>query len=371
MTTQQGLSMSSKTPLNVLLYNRIKATFKHVRLGNEGEKQDRQKRKDFLTGKEVVDIKNWGEYYAVCCPFCNDTRFRCLINHLYGTMDEFNRKQTRLAVCFNAGCTLSLKDAKAYEQLENMLTGHKLFDLTKAQVIEGSSVDIDSFRMNWPGAVTRLDKLPEDHEAVVWLKGVRDFDSKKLGSYYNVHWCYESSHALCRNRIVIPIYHNKKMVGFQTRAPYDIDWKLSNQPKYYTAKGTPKRHLIYNFGNMLKCKTAIIVEGVPSVWRGGDHFGAVLGPSVSNSQLNLITKHFSDGSCVLLMDPDLLNEDKKKVLENLKETERQLSEKLKGGCCSVWLPENTDPADFKLSFLRDYITQEAKKQGVIVDWKKR
>lgn len=359
-------------PLNFLLYNRIKATFKNVRIGNKSEKQERKKRIDFLSNKETVDIESWGESYLVCCPFCNDTRFRCVINHRYGTTDEFGRVQNRLVVCFNAGCPLALKNQNCYDKLESMLTGHKLVDLSKAEVDEGQSVDLDSFRMDWPGEVVRVDKLPKDHQAVAWLSGTRGFDVDRLGKYYNIHWCEQSKHALCRGRIIIPIYMNRKMVGFQARAPYDTNWKLSNAPKYYTAKGTPKRQLIYNLGNMVKCELAVIVEGVTSVWRGGDQYGAVLGAAVSSTQIELLCKNFKDHSCILLLDPDILKDQgKKKVLENLMKVENKLKAELAGGCCSVWLPDGTDPAEFESSFLRDYITKEASKKGVTVSWKKR
>lgn len=359
-------------PLNLLLYNRIKATFKNVKIGNANEKQERKRRVDFLTNKEKVDIHNWGETYAVCCPFCNDTRFRCLINHRYGTTDEYNRVQNRLVVCFNAGCPLALKKQECYDKLEVMLTGRKLFDLTKAEVVEGKEVDLDSFRMNWPGEVVRIDKLPQDHQAVVWLTGKRGFDVKHLGRYYNVHWCEDSSHALCRQRIIIPIYMNKKMVGFQARPPFDTNWKLANIPKYYTAKGTPKRQLIYNFGNMVKRETGVIVEGVTNVWRGGDPFGAVLGAAITSYQMELLTKNFKNQNIVLLLDPDVRKDaDKAKVLENLMETEKRLKAELEGGCCSVWLPDGTDPAEFEQAFLYNYIATEAAKQGVKVSWKKR
>jgi len=364
--------VTDNKPLNVLLYNRIKATFKNVRISHQNEKQERKLRIDFLTNREMIDIRNWGESYSVCCPFCNDTRFRCVINHRYGTVDEHNRVQSRLVVCFNAGCPLALKNPECYDRLEQMLTGRKLFDLAKAEIAVGSALNIDNFRMNWPGDVIRVDKLPDDHPATLWLAGVRGFNVKRLGTYYNVHWCDKSKHALCRDRIVIPIYMNKKMVGFQTRPPYDTDWKLASVPKYYTAKGTPKRQIIYNLGNMMKCETGIVVEGVTSVWRGGDQFGAILGSAVTPAQYDLLVKHFKDHSVVLLLDPDVFLESaKRKVLDSLMTVEKRLKSDLKGGCCSVWLPEGTDPADFDPAFLREYIANAAAEQGVTVSWRKR
>jgi hypothetical protein len=361
---------TTKNVLNLILFNRIKNTFKNVRIGNTGQKQLRKKTRDIITGRDVVKIDNWGEHYAVCCPFCNDTRFRCLISHRYGTLDEFGKKQTRLVVCFNAGCPLALKQTEVYEKLEQMLTGHKLYDLTKVSVKEGREVDVDAVRMNWPGDVVRVDKLPENHPAVVYLKS-RHFEPEHLGKFYNVHWCTKSAKVLCNEKLIVPIYHNKKMVGWQARAAYETNWKLSNIPKYFTAPGTPKRNIIYNFGNMLKCNMAVIVEGVTSVWRGGNHFGAVLGSSIFSPQIAMIAKNFH--SCILLFDPDVKEKaENEKKLKSLFEAEAELDGLLAGGCCSVWLPTGTDPAIFTdVQFLKDYITEEAKKKDVITDWGKK
>jgi hypothetical protein len=357
------MSNEEKQALNRTLYRRLHATFGNVRIRNNGEKQLRKLSTDLATGHAKPVITHPGEYYAVCCSFCSDTRFRCYINHRYGTEDELGRPQTFLATCFNAGCPLSMRDSVTYQKLEEMLTGHKLFELRKAPVREGKEIDVSKVRSTWPGEVTRIDKLPSNHESHVYLAG-RGFDPEIIGRFYNVHWCSKSDRVICQDRLIIPIYHNKMMVGWQARAAFDCDWRQSYVPKYYTAPGTPRRQILYNFGNASGYKTGIIVEGVTDVWRVGPQAVCTLGATMTIQQFK---RGFKQHNGVLLFDPDV----KEKVKEKVELIVNDLSTKLKSGFCCVNLPEGTDPGSLDRSFLRPYIAQQAAEQGVEVNWKRR
>jgi hypothetical protein len=360
------MNNEEKQALNRTLYRRIHATFGNVKIRNIGEKQQRKLSTDLATGRLKPVITHPGEYYAVCCPFCSDTRFRCYINHRYGTEDELGRPQTFLATCFNAGCPLSLKNTAIYQQLEEMLVGHKLFELRKAFVQEGKEVDVSKIRSSWPGEVTRIDKLPSNHESHIYLAG-RGFDPELIGRFYNVHWCTKSSRFICQDRLIIPIYHRKQMVGWQARAAFDCDWKQSYVPKYYTAPGTPRRQILYNFGNAVRYQTGIIVEGVTDVWRIGPQAVCTLGATMTLQQQSLFKRGFKHHNGVLLFDPDV----KDKVKEKAELLVQDLATKLKSGFCWVNLPEGTDPGSLDRAFLRPYITQQAAEQGVTVNWKLR
>jgi len=357
---------AEKNALNRALFRRCKAVFGNVRIAHSGEKQLRKSSVDLITGKPIEVITHSGEYYAVCCPFCNDTRFRCYINHRYGTDNSWGRPQLNLAICFNGGCPLSLKEAETYQKLEQMLVGHHLLDLRKVQIKEGKPVDLTKIRTSWPGKVTRIDKLPSSHEANLYLES-RGFDPEKIGRFYNVHWCYESDKYICRNRLIIPIYHDMQMVGWQARAAFETDWKKSSLPKYYTAPGTPKRNILYNLGNAEQYEVGIIVEGVTDVWRVGPQAVCTLGASLTAGQQTLFRQRFKDYAGVLVFDPDV----KDKLALKVKEIETDLNEHLKSGFCSVQLPTGTDPGSLDRAMLREYITKQAKDKGVIISWRKR
>lgn len=352
--------------LNRTLYRRLKATFGHVKVKNSGEAQTRKVVTDLLTGRKKPNILNSGEYYTVCCPFCNDTRFRLYINHRYGSDDEFGRPQVHLATCFNAGCPLQLKDSTTYQKLQDMLLGHSFVDLRKATITQGVQVDVERIRSEWPGTVVRIDQLDESHVARQYLVE-RGFDPVKIGRFYNVHWCSESTRLICREKLIIPIYLNKKMVGWQARPPFDCDWKKASYPKYYTAPGTPRKNLLYNLRNAANYRTGIITEGVTDVWRIGPQGVCTLGATLTEPQQQLFIEAFKEHAGVLLFDPDVKDQIREKVLPIV----ARMNSELKSGFCWVNLPEGKDPGSMPRKELRAYIAAQAAKKGVNVDWSKR
>jgi|TARA_R110000824_G_scaffold115066_4_gene265996 hypothetical protein len=362
------MNNEEKHALNRLLYRRIRATFKHVQIRNRGEKQIRKMTTDLVSGKPKVDISHKGEYYVVCCPCCNDTKFRCYINHVYGKDDELGRPQTHLVHCFNVGCPLESGESTAFEEVKEMLTGYNVVDLRTATVTPGKEVDVDAIRATWPGDVTRVDKLPAGHNAVVYLE-TRGFPVARLGRFYNVHFCNKSDRFFYEGNIVIPIYHRKKMVGWQLRPPYECDWKKSRVPKYYTAPGTPKKHILYNLGNAQNYQVGVIMEGVTDVWGLGPQGVCTLGAKMAASQFKLFERKFKEYAGVLLLDADL-SQKEPATYAKLAEAANELSPKLKHGFCSVTLPHG-DPGSLDRRFLRSFISEEAAKQNVTINWNRR
>lgn len=356
--------------LNPTLYNRLVATFKKVRVSHPGEMQKRKIIRNLSNSKLEMSFIQTGETYKICCPFCSDTRFRCNINYMYGQRNELGELMYHLAHCFNAGCPLSMHEKQAYAKLRDILTARNIKDLSKAAISEGKALDVDSVRTTWPGKVIRVDKLPDQHLARKYLQEDRDFDCNVIGRFYNVHWCYSSDNALCRDRLIIPIYHQKKMVGWQARPAFDTDWSSVRFPKYYTAPGTPKNHILYNLGNAVKYKTGVIVEGVTDVWRVGPAAVCTLGASFSTAQQELFLSNFRDWSGVLLYDPDI-KEKAPKIWQSMFPIVKQLNTQMANGFCSVTLPVGTDPGSLNRTILQNYIQEEAAKQKVAVNWSKR
>lgn len=355
-----------KAALNKALYRRVKATFGHVRLANKQESQQRSITTDLASGRRVAKITHPGEYYRVCCPFCPDTRFKLYINHRYGTEDEFGRQQLQLAYCFRAGCPLEKGDSATYQKLSEMLLGRTLIKLSKANISEGVKVDVDAIRANWPGKVVRIDRLGFDHPAVKYLIE-RKFDPARIGKFWNVHYCYESDKRMCKDRLIIPIYHNKKMVGWQARAAFECDWKKSRFPKYYTAPGTPRRSILYNLGNAKNYKSIVVAEGVTDVWRIGPQAVCTLGATMTAAQTDLIRNSFADHSGVLLFDPDVQD----RIADKVKPIVSALNNDLKSGFCWVNLPEGRDPGSTPRREIWNYIQTEAKNQGVDITTERR
>jgi hypothetical protein len=357
--------------LNEELYKKLKSVFKNVQIRSEGESQTSKVVTDLVTGRKRTKIINSGEYYAVCCPFCNDTKFRCWINHRYGTPDANARIQTYLATCYNAGCELMQSDPGVYQKLWKIVSGNLAVDLSKAKIKAGKEVDVDKVRFDWPGECVPLSQLPANHEAILYLLK-RKIIPERLEKFYDVRYCVNSKRQICRNRFIIPIFRNGIMVGWQARAAYDAkDWKKEFYPKYYTAKGTPRRYVFYNMDVAAKFKFGVAVEGASDVWAVGSNGIGTLGASLSVHHVNWMAKSWGDYSSVILFDPTLKDvKNGKRLVEKLKGVADVLNTKMKGGCCLVQLPDDRDPGDYMgdRKLLRHYIEESARSQNVSVDW---
>ena len=345
--------------LNKQLYLSCKQIFNYVRIQNKGESQQRQLGYDVKTNTHKAHVRYSGEYYVVSCPFCNDTRYRLYINHRFGTPDEFGRTETHLAHCFNEDC---LSDYRNREKLFDLLRGHFSFEPV---IRPGKVVDISKFTAEWPGEVTRVDKLPPDHEARHYLES-RGFSADRVGSFYNVHFCHASDRWLCKNRLIIPIYQDKKMRGWQARYVGDLDWKDPNTPpKYYTCPGTPRAQLLYNGGNASNYCTGIITEGVTDVWSVGPMAVCTFGATMTAKQQSMFIASFKNHSGVLLFDPEEMEKD------SIQRLIGHMKGKFRHGFAAVTLPDGVDPGSLERDTLRGYVAEKAAEQGCKVAWKKR
>jgi len=348
-------------PLNPALYNMLRRRFGTVKVGNQNEKQVSRYCHD-LHGNEMKDLVHPGEYYIVCCPFCSDTRFRLYINHMWGKRDERGYRNLWMAICFNETMCLGTADRRLelYEEVAEVGTSG---GLDHARIHEGKEVNLDEVYAEWPGPVTRVDHLKQSHKAYQYLVS-RDFDPRRIGPFYNVHYCHDSFRWLARQRLIIPVYSKKRMIGWQARAPRDdVRWdKDGAPPKYYTMPGTPRRMVVYNIANARRYHTGVGVEGPTDVWSFGPMSCCTLGAGMTHFQKQKITSVFKDRSFVLLWDPEEYEKEKTQKLI------RELEDAFAEGFAAVKLPKGRDPGSLDRWFMRDYVEQEAKKQGVRVSW---
>ena len=350
-------------PLNPKLYRLLKERFGHVRVSNEGVEQVGTYGFNVVEGRDELNLIEPGEYYQVCCPFCNDTKFRLYVNHMWGFMDHGSRNLW-MAICYNENCLNTIeRRARFYEMVLDTMGG-----LDGCEIRKGKEAETSEVNMDWPGPVTRVDRLPADHKAVQYLIS-RRFDPAVIGKFYNVHYCLSSFRWLAQDRLIIPIYSRKRLAGWQARYIGEINWKSDNaQPKYYTCPGTPRRKLLYNLGNAENYHTGVIVEGPTDVWSFGPMAVCTLGSTMTRQQKEAFLKRFKDRSAVLLYDPDVFKDPKK--LPSIEELISNLKNSFRKGFAVVKLPDGTDPGTLDRQFLREFVAGEAKAQGVEVSWRK-
>ena len=358
MKITQHQEATATRALNKQLYLTLVQLFGNVRVTKQGQSQLSHTTYNLESRTHRQEVSQWGENYAVSCPFCSDTRYRLHISHLFGTPDDFGKPQIHLAKCYNDdNC---LKEWTNREKLFDMVTGYLPYNpvLKPGKRQEQPS----DFVTTMPGQVIRLDKLSATHPANSYLAS-RGYNTTQLGRFYNVHYCEKSDRRLCHKRIIIPIYKDRKLRGYQARYVGEQDWKSPGSTvKYYTCPGTPVSQLLYNYGNASKYKTGVFMEGVTDVWSLGPMGMAVLGANISLTQRKMILSGFSRGSAVLCLDPEELEKEKHRKFVS------SMQGKFKHGFCAVKLPEGVDPGSLDRQTLRNYISGQAKEQGCSVSW---
>jgi hypothetical protein len=348
-------------PLNQQLYGLLRKQFGHVRVSNEGlaavVKMVPDPTRNF---EERADVAYPGEYYSVNCPHCSDTRQRLYINHLFGQRDPDGRPFHHLIHCFNEQC---FSDYQRVLNFIEDLTEVGSVQLSECKIAQGEVIDVDKLRFEWPGPVVRVDRLSQTHPAVVYLKS-RHFDPAVIGKFYNVHYCEESSFYLASHRLVIPLYIDKKFVGWQTRALYDPPKSKEHySPKYWNCPNIPRASIVYNLANAARYRTAVLMEGVTDVWALGPMGCCTLGATYSAPQHTKLVRSLAGANLILVYDPEEYDKDKTQKLA------LDLASAFPGRFANIRLPTGTDPGSLSRKFLRSFITREALKQGVKVDWR--
>lgn len=269
-------------PLNPLLYSLLERRYRRVWISHQGEAAQPFPERDAY-GRQRYRFKG-GEYYAVQCPFCHDTRIpgRLYFSYLWGRPDPTygGTRHLNLAICYNEDC---LTVAGTVEQLQ-----YEIYGLLDPRAIANSpvypGVSASDRPIGSPGRVIRLADLPPSHNAVAYLAS-RGFDTNELSNRYQVGYCEEPAvdYPMMWNRIVLPIIQGGQYVGFQGRVIGDV-----GVPRYYNPPGSTKTNWLYNLDIARQYRVLVLTEGATKVWRIGPFAAALFGKSVSGKQPEMI-----------------------------------------------------------------------------------
>lgn len=331
-------------PLRPELFNRLKEFFGHVRIANEGESAMTNVVVDALTDKKVLNVVCPGEYYAVSCPFCYDTRQRLWINHLWGYLhpgtDSLN---LGLAYCYNANCLAVPGRAR--------LLYHEVFsdfDHDRRDVIlTATRSHSPPVVARMPGFVTPVKTLGPSHPARVYLES-RSYDVSLLSDVLKVGLCLraELEYRLALNRIIIPVYAQEQLAGWQARLVGDPAGR--DVPKYYSMLGMKKSHLLYNLDLARRYKFGVVMEGCTDVWSFGPEAVALFGKTASGIQQNLIAAAWK--KVYIVLDADA-GKEATALYEALGDRVREKF--------LVRLPEGKDPGSIPTAELRELVLSTA------------
>jgi hypothetical protein len=341
-------------PLNPYLYSLLVSKFQSVKIANEGVPAHVTTYPDPLRrGRRVTRADCWGEYYRVCCPYCDDTRHKLWINHRYGAdIENGRRTHTHLAVCYKNNCTAH---GGRRDQLEAFIFGMgKNFRRAPIKTVVAAYTPV---KIEPPGVILPLPSLPEEHPAIQYVMG-RGFVPDILSSQFGVGLCdavSEQKYEIVKNRLYIPITYQGELVGWQARAIHDYAYG----PKYFNAPGTSKSRILYNYDAASKQPFVVVVEGVPSVWRLGAYGVCIFGKSMSLYQQTMIAKTWAGKPVFLILDNDA-----KAEMQQATAVLKQKSVNL----VPVFLPDSRDPADYSRYELAAFMSAAAISNGVRCDF---
>lgn len=354
--------------LNPLLYRRLKKLFRTVKISNLKQTFLAKRSRNILTDAPRLEYIHTGEYYQVCCPYCTDTKFRLYVNHMYGQKDAFGRRMSFLAVCYNDTACMNYPENREdfWDKMSAMDS-----DLEVARILPGDNRPPEERVVDWPGPCMRLTKLRDSHPAVEYVNS-RGFSPEYLTKYFDVRYCLSSNYFLAMNRLIIPVHQRGELRGWQARYVGELPWKNKAKkkglpPKYFTLPGMPRQSLIYNFDRAREYETGIVVEGPADTWAFGMMSMCTFGSTMTTWQRKRFLSIFRRRTGVLLYDPEAF--DTRPVQELI----AYLTRRMPGRFAAVKLPDDTDPGKFGRggrAFLRDYVHDKAKEQGVKVSYKK-
>jgi hypothetical protein len=232
-----------------------------------------------------------------------------------------------------------------------------------------------------PGRVIRLDKLSKrdpDHCAIQYVED-RGFDPEELGLIYHVSYCLESDWGYARERLVIPVYRQHKLVGWQCRHIGDdvcgISLRELDVPKYWTMPGMKKSLAPYNYDQAIQHRTVVIVEGPMDVWSTGSMAFGVFGTNLSWSMLETFVgdmrmRHGSAATVVVMLDPDkpkLTVQGRRPPVHPINKLCGKLKPYFPGRVVPVYLPVGSDPGSLPRSAVHRHIHAAAKGLGISLD----
>jgi hypothetical protein len=351
------VQLTEQTALNPALYALLCAEFDTVRVANAGESMIGGAGLT-LSGRRGWKVAEGGEYYCVCCPYCNDTRFRLWINHLWGVGHEDvpEDKFWWAACCYNEGC---LENRDNVWDLRGR-TWSRIGPVSKpAQAARAGQLTMPTSDVALPGECIPVHQLPADHYAVQYLRNRRGLDPELLYENYEAMWCERADpkYTAATGRIIFPIRMRGIRVGWQGRYPSDdVDWKVARLAKYYTMPGMHKSGVLYNFDKAVQMPFCIVVEGVTDAIALGEYGVAILGKTISPHQVDLIVRNWR--KVLIMLDPDAAKESAAALA--------RIGERCSAS--AIALPHGADPAktaQMDEAYLWDVIYDRARSIGAV------
>jgi len=286
--------------LNPSLYAALKHKFGEVYVTNENERRLESR----VPGERFPEVIERGEHYNVCCPYCGDTRNRLSISYKWLDKHPFSGKlMTHLINCYNESC----EDIRSEDFYLDIIEKMELADLgmlPEADNIPAGTPKVQQYAIPMPEGCVPIGSLPEEHEAIQFIKHKYNFNIRFIDKFYEVKWCgYTDPKFKCsKNRIIFPIRKDGELVAWQGRTI-----EADNSMRWFLPPGFVK--CFYNGDMVDPIETPVITEGIPASIACGPKGICIFGKKLSLMR----SKEFSDKwtSAIVATDPDTFVKDPK------------------------------------------------------------
>ena len=233
---------------------------------------------------------------------------------------------TRCPVCGKRKLSISASTGM-YQCWRGCISGHidrLLGDvrLAKINVFEKSANAPTKRELDIPGELVPLTSLSDDHQAIVYLSN-RGFNPKELDAQYGIRYCasgkrYANGLYDTTNTLIIPVYINGIVEGWQSRLLYnpdtldtmscealgfiqDEDGDWVRPPKYFTVPGLDKGKILWNTDWARQSRIVVVCEGVFDAISVGRCAVAAFGKGVTEVQANILKAYWD--LVIVLLDP--------------------------------------------------------------------
>ena len=344
-------------PLNPTLYNALLKAFKSVKVVKEGYRL--KTTPEMYRGVPSPKVIAHGEAYLVCCPMCQDTKHHLYVSHAFGTRDFATGKELLLAHCFrhSGSAVKAIKDALKWYKVKLDT------ELPPSNVPEKPHEDV----FVSPGVCIQLDQ--EDSRLADAKRYMLDrgIDPVWASRTYGISFCVDADgtsayHGAIVGRIVIPVWMDDKLVGWQGRritSPEERENHFISQ-RYLSMPGTWRSRSLLGFNQAKDSDIVVVVEGPFDMLRQGPPCVATLGQTVSGAQFDLIAETWGQEGKTIIWVGDS-GED-----ETIAYNVRCLRGRCKAQVYDPRLPEG-DPGDWEHAKFFDFIVSHVNEKLALRD----
>ncbi len=329
--------------LNPPLFEALTREFGEVRVTDQGAAMIARHVR-YPGGQVRLEVGSAGEYYRVCCAFCNDTRFRLWINHRWGVPDPKTGSRHRwAAICYNENCLA--REENRVELIRRVSWYDRTAGAGRVKILPGRVTEPGTPKP-LPRDFLRLSELDKGHPARGYVRSrgfVPDLISQRWGVGYSEAGPFPGAGI---GRLVIPIHRvtedGARVWGWQARRLNENE----HLPKYFTAPGLQKTAFLYGAERITDGTGPVVVcEGPIDVWRFERDAVALLGNHISDSQVRLLCRLATGRPLVVALDGEARDEAEVVVTRLRRARESSILRPDPSPVLLMPFPAGRDPAD--------------------------